>query len=276
MKTRIATAASTRPARHETEAFTLIELLVVIAIIAILASFLLPALASAKARVKQTVCLNNNKQMALATLLYKDDYADRYPFGVNVTAALPGALYDPTSWPSQLLSYLGQPTNNGASPKTYVCPSEQTPGTGVFGYREDYRANRHIFRDPGFNTPSPLNGAQVPAPEKYQLITEKVAGNGQFSLAASGLDGHRTGWNNPGANPTSGNSGGMVRHNWGMTAAVADGRAEWLKMPPYQPGTPPPADLGELGDTADGSTNRLWLPGPARVFTRHHNGNGGF
>jgi len=68
--------------------FTLVEVLCVIAIIAVLAMILFPVFAHAREKARQTACLNNQKQVALAFTIWAQDHDESFPGGENWAAAL--------------------------------------------------------------------------------------------------------------------------------------------------------------------------------------------
>lgn len=107
-------------------AFTLIELLVVIAIIAILASLLLPALASAKLQAYQTKCVSNLKQLQVAAQMYYDDMGN-FIGPINANPDLSQG-----DWMGTMLTYYGKATNLiicPAAPANPIGNSNNPPGT---------------------------------------------------------------------------------------------------------------------------------------------------
>ncbi|MHB9134316.1 MAG: type II secretion system protein [Armatimonadota bacterium] len=103
--------------------FTLIELLVVIAIIAILAAILFPVFAKAREKARQTACINNQRQMAVAISMYVQDNSEAfYP--------------DPksSSWATYLKAY--------NEPSIYDCPTKTGKGSND---APEYGFNKFLF-----------------------------------------------------------------------------------------------------------------------------------
>jgi prepilin-type N-terminal cleavage/methylation domain-containing protein len=110
-------------------AFTLIELLVVIAIIAILAAILFPVFAQAKQAAKKASSISNDKQNALAIIMYAADYDDLAVITVNWggqgnPATVGGVRYSPWTW--LILPYM---KNGGVLHDPQAPPMEPFPVT---------------------------------------------------------------------------------------------------------------------------------------------------
>jgi len=142
----------------KTRAFTLIELLVVIAIIAILAAILFPVFAQAKLAAKKTVALSNAKQVALAQLMYMNDYDDHliksyYGFPAAPACAwsqLPAnqQYYD---WRYAIQPYqknagiLSDPTNPFSTPQYYQPALTGVPANQEVYYSSNYASNDAVI-----------------------------------------------------------------------------------------------------------------------------------
>ena len=211
--------------------FALIELLVVIALIVILVGMLLPALARAKENAKTIKCVNNEKQIALAFLLYAGDQSDFLPIAGLVFAL--GVA--PSQWTFEISQYVAVATSNAltvvARDKVLTCPTANLekaippsiPGYQAYGgYGHNYGYLRYTAADR----------------KKISRITKPVdtCMNGDGLDPASGLNWWNLGYLYAPNHVPDGSTSGIrpyVRHGKGGNYAWAGGNvslASWKTM----------------------------------------------
>jgi prepilin-type processing-associated H-X9-DG protein/prepilin-type N-terminal cleavage/methylation domain-containing protein len=189
--------------------FTLIELLVVIAIIAILAAMLLPALAKARERARTITCASNQKQIALACLMYADDSKEILPRHCYQ----PGLSLGNNAWQRQVIAYVGD------APQTFKCPSNSTamdPTKYCYSYYYNLSTVANVCVG---CTWRPL--AQILKPSQLLMHADGTNLSGWVGYWGRTTDT---------SDPTNIALPGAGIHNDGSNAAFVDGHVEWVRQ----------------------------------------------
>ena len=142
--------------------FTLIELLVVIAIIAILAALLLPALARAKQKGLAISCVNNIKQLAVASTVYSVDFSDAWPLNNSGDDAL-NLVNPPADRPPKVWAEGREGSNLISDAEAQGMVSDKV------SLIAPYLKNKKVFRCPGDTQPWKINNMTLTRPRSYGM-----------------------------------------------------------------------------------------------------------
>ena len=216
----------TRRQTTRADGFTLIELLVVIAIIAILASMLLPALAKAKESGKRIACVNDERQLGLATIMSVDENEGQFP--------VRPAAGSPQRWPEQLKDYY-------KNLRLLACPSDPKPGGNPASTNADAAPRSYIingwndyFEEKGIAFGA-IGGKSMPEtaitkPSDTIVFGEKLSGSGHFYMDFLELDSTLSGNDFTQVEQGRHMANGTGTGGGGSNYVFADGSARYLKF----------------------------------------------
>ena len=105
--------------------FTLVELLIVVAICALLLTVLFPVIAQVREKARQSACLNNQRQLVMAFLIYAQDHDGTLPDASSAWSDIavdPAVLICPTKGHLGFNSYVYNGTLDGALLDTLANP----------------------------------------------------------------------------------------------------------------------------------------------------------
>ncbi|MEO7932194.1 MAG: type II secretion system protein [Chthoniobacterales bacterium] len=200
------------PRKKPSFAFSLIELLVVMVIIGILAATLIPVLSKAKSVSKQSACLSNMRQLAIAFHLYTGDHDYDLPGRVNV----PGQ----DKWPKLLYEYtkttkvFSAPGIEDSTGESLDLLSNATDNTSFImnGYND-----LGAYGNPDFH----IKIISIPSPAQTILLGMPKAHDTNFYMDYN-ENNHTTILN-------------LEAYGLGSNYVFADGSARFIKEADYQP-----------------------------------------